>query len=109
LRLAPLEGPEPASRGKRKPRRTSKSGAAALSLDLKGGGNANGSFLRAGLVDEARLAIFPAVDGTKGASCVFASSDEAAGMPASILAMTLRKSEVLESGVVWLRYRLKST
>ena len=40
-------------------------------LLLEGGGNANGSFLRAGLIDEISLAIFPAVDGAKGAPCVF--------------------------------------
>jgi riboflavin biosynthesis pyrimidine reductase len=61
-------------------------------LLLEGGGNANGSFLRAALVDEISLAIFPAVDGTKGAPCVFDSSDEEAGMPAPIRAMTLERS-----------------
>jgi riboflavin biosynthesis pyrimidine reductase len=80
-----------------------------LSLDLEGGGNANGSFLRAGLVDEARLAIFPAVDGTKGAWCAFDSGDGEAGVPAPVRAMTLEKSKMLEGGVVWLRYRLQST
>src|SRR6516165_1040009 len=37
-------------------------------LELNGGGVTNGSFLRAGLIDEISLAIFPAVDGAKGAS-----------------------------------------
>ena len=49
----------------------------------EGGGNANGSFLRAGLIDEISLAIFPAVDGTKGGPCVFDSSDEEARQPRS--------------------------
>jgi riboflavin biosynthesis pyrimidine reductase len=75
---------------------------------LEGGGNANGSFLRAGPIDEISLAIFPALDGTKGAPCVFDSSDEEAGMPAPIRVMTLENSEVLEGGVVWLRYCLQS-
>jgi riboflavin biosynthesis pyrimidine reductase len=74
----------------------------------EGGGNANGSFLRAGLVDEISLAIFPAVDGTKGAPGVFDSSNEEAGMPAPVRAMKLESSGVLEGGVVWLRYRLQS-
>ena len=59
-------------------------------LLLEGGVIANGSFLRAGLIDEISLAIFPAVDGTKGAPCVFDSNNE-------------------EGGVVWFRDRLQST
>ena len=47
--------------------------------------------------------------GTKGAPCVFDSNDEEAGTPAPIGAMTLEKSEVLEGGLVWFRYRLQST
>ena len=45
-------------------------------LLLEGGGKANGSFLRAGLVDELSLAIVPAVDGAKGAPHVFDSETE---------------------------------
>ena len=40
---------------------------------------------------------------------MFDSSDEEAGMPAPIRAMTLEKSEMLEGGVVWLRCRLQNT
>jgi riboflavin biosynthesis pyrimidine reductase len=61
-------------------------------LELNGGGLTNGSFLRAGLVDEISLAIFPAVDGAKGAPCVFDSRDEEAGVPAPVRAMTLESS-----------------
>jgi riboflavin biosynthesis pyrimidine reductase len=77
-------------------------------LVLEGGGVANGAFLRAGLVDELSLAIFPAVDGARGAPCVFDSRDDEAGAPAPLRAMTLQSSEVLEGGVVWLRYRLEN-
>jgi riboflavin biosynthesis pyrimidine reductase len=77
-------------------------------LLLEGGGGANGSLLRAGLVDEVSLAVFPAVDGAKGAPCVFDSSHEEAWAPAPLRAMTLESSQVLEGGVVWLRYRLQS-
>jgi riboflavin biosynthesis pyrimidine reductase len=75
---------------------------------LEGGGVTNGAFLRAGLIDELSLAIFPAVDGAKGAPCVFDSGDDAAGAPAPLRAMALESSQVLEGGVVWLRYRLQS-
>jgi riboflavin biosynthesis pyrimidine reductase len=77
-------------------------------LEVNGGGLANGSFLRAGLVDEISLAIVPAVDGAKGAPSVFDSGDDQSGAPAPLRAMTLQSSEVLDGGVVWLRYRLEN-
>jgi riboflavin biosynthesis pyrimidine reductase len=76
-------------------------------LEVNGGGVTNGAFLRAGLIDEISLAIFPAVDGTKGAPCVFDSGEEAA-TAAPLRAMTLESSEVLEGGGVWLRYRVRN-
>jgi riboflavin biosynthesis pyrimidine reductase len=75
---------------------------------LEGGGVTNGAFLRAGLIDELSLVIFPAVDGAQGAPCVFDSREDAAGTPAPLRAMTLESSQVLEGGAVWLRYRLQS-
>ena len=77
-------------------------------LLLEGGGGSNGSFLRAGLIDEISLAICPAVDGAKGAPSIFDSSDKDAGVAAPIRSMTLASTEVLEGGVVWLRYRLQN-
>ena len=77
-------------------------------LLLEGGGGSNGAFLRAGLIDEISLAICPAVDGAKGAPSVFDSGDKDAGVAAPIRSMTLASSEVLEGGVVWLRYRLQN-
>jgi len=72
------------------------------------GGSANGSFLRAGLIDEISLVICPAVDGAKGAPSVFDSSNEDGATPAPVRSMTLESTEVLEGGAVWLRYRLQS-
>src|SRR5437660_7568179 len=77
-------------------------------LLLEGGGGSNGSFLLAGLIDEISVAICPAVDGSKGAPSIFDSSDRDAGIAAPIRSMTLASSEVLEGGVVWLRYRLQN-
>jgi riboflavin biosynthesis pyrimidine reductase len=77
-------------------------------LLLEGGGVTNGAFLRAGLVDELSLMLRPAVDGAKGAPSVFDSTDAEAGQPAPIQAMTLESTQVLDGGVVWLRYRLDS-
>jgi riboflavin biosynthesis pyrimidine reductase len=78
-------------------------------LLLEGGGGSNGSFLRAGLIDEISLAICPAIDGAKGAPSSFDSSDTDAGIPAPIRSMVLASCEVLEGGAVWLRYRLQNT
>ena len=77
-------------------------------LLLEGGGGSNGSFLRAGLIDEISVAICPAVDGAKGAPSIFDSSDKDAGTAAPIRSMTLASCEVLEGGAVWLRYRLQN-
>jgi riboflavin biosynthesis pyrimidine reductase len=77
-------------------------------LLLEGGGGSNGAFLRAGLIDEISLAICPAVDGAKGAPSIFDSSDKDAGVAAPIRSMILASTEVLEGGVVWLRYRLEN-
>jgi len=77
-------------------------------VELNGGGVTNGAFLRAGLIDEISLAVFPVIDGAKGAPCIFDSSDDEAGTAAPVRAMTLESSEVLEGGVVWLRYRLQN-
>ena len=63
---------------------------------LEGGGGSNGSFLRAGLIDEISLAICPAIDGAKGAPSIFDSSDEDAGIAAPIRSMTLASCEMLE-------------
>ena len=77
-------------------------------LEVNGGGITNGSFLRAALIDEISLAIYPAVDGAKGAPSVFDSIDGNADAPAPVASMALESSEVLPGGAVWLRYRLQA-
>jgi riboflavin biosynthesis pyrimidine reductase len=71
-------------------------------LRLEGGGGSNGAFLRAGLIDE----ISPAIDGAKGAPSVFDSGEAGAGIAAPVRWMVLASTELLEGGVVGLRYRL---
>lgn len=75
-------------------------------LLIEGGGGANGSFLRAGLINEISLAILPVVDGAKSAPSVFDSGDDDANTAAPLRGMTLEQSEVLDGGAVWLRYKL---
>ena len=77
-------------------------------LLLEGGGKSNGSFLRAGLIDEISLAVCPAVDGARGGPHVFDSNDDEVDARAPLSAMTLMSCEVLEGGAVWLRYRLEN-
>ena len=77
-------------------------------LLIEGGGKSNGSFLRAGLIDEISLTICPAIDGARGGPHVFDSSEEISGPSAPVQSMTLARSEVLEGGAVWLRYRLQN-
>ena len=76
-------------------------------LLLEGGGGSNGSFLRAGLIDEISGDL-PAIDGAKGAPSIFDSGNKDAGVAAPIRSMTLANCEVLEGGAVWLRYRLQN-
>jgi riboflavin biosynthesis pyrimidine reductase len=75
-------------------------------LLLEGGGGSNGSFLRAGLVDELSLAITPAIDGAKGAPSFFDSPEAETAVRAPIDSMKLKSCEVLDGGAVWLRYEI---
>jgi riboflavin biosynthesis pyrimidine reductase len=77
-------------------------------LLLEGGGVVNGSFLRAGLVDEISLIVWPAVDGAAGAPCVFDSTPAEADRSSPVRAMQLISSETKDGGAIWLRYRLKN-
>jgi riboflavin biosynthesis pyrimidine reductase len=77
-------------------------------LLLEGGGKSNGSFLRAGLIDEISLAVCPAVDGARGGPYAFDSREDETDARAPLRSMTLESCEVLEGGAVWLRYRLQN-
>lgn len=75
-------------------------------LLLEGGGVINGAFLRAGLIDEVSLIVWPVIDGAAGAPSVFDSSPADADAIAPLAGMTLSACETLEGGAVWLRYAL---
>lgn len=75
-------------------------------LLLEGGGHVNGSFLRAGLVDELSLILAPAIDGRQGAPSLFDGG--AADLAAPLKSLQLDHSEVLDGGAIWLRYRLEA-
>lgn len=69
-------------------------------LLLEGGGGVNGAFLKAGLVDEIVLLVWPSINAITGERSIFEAGDE--GL-ANRLALTLTSCEA-KDGVVWLRY-----
>jgi riboflavin biosynthesis pyrimidine reductase len=83
--------------------------ATKLGIDrllLEGGGHLNGGFLRGGLVDEISLMLVPAIDGASGAPAVFDSADALEPTRLPIDTLALMSHEVMDGGIVWLRYRV---
>ena len=70
-------------------------------LLLEGGGTINGSFLRAGVIDELSLLIVPIADGSVGTPTLF---DAGTGKGPS-RRFRLRSIKRLAGDVVWLRYK----
>jgi riboflavin biosynthesis pyrimidine reductase len=77
-------------------------------LLLEGGGNINGAFLRAGLIDEISLILVPAIDGASGVPALFDGPEALEETPAPIRSITLQSCTLKEGGNVWLRYAVKS-
>ena len=74
-------------------------------LMLEGGGGINGSFLRAGLVDEVSLLVAPVADGRFGTASLF----DVAGDGVSPRRLTLETVERRAGDVLWLRYRVEAS
>lgn len=70
-------------------------------LLLEGGGNINGSFLAAGLIDELSVLIAPVADGSIGTPTLF-DVKSPTSPTRNLRLVSLRK---LKGGIVWLRYR----
>lgn len=70
-------------------------------LMLEGGGGINGSFLKAGLIDEISLLLAPVADGRVGTPALF----DVAGDPMPPKALSLLAAE-RRGGSLWLRYKL---
>lgn len=70
-------------------------------LMLEGGGKINGSFLRAGLIDEVSVLVAPVADGRIGTPALF----DVEGSGVAPRRLTLEGVEQRADGVVWLRYR----
>ncbi len=70
-------------------------------LLLEGGGRINGSFLRAGLIDEVSLLLAPVADGRVGTPTLFDVDGEAAVPRRLVLHDVAQRTD----GILWLRYR----
>lgn len=79
------------------------------SLSLQGGGIIDGAFLKAGLLDELSLLIYPGIDGLAGIPSVFEYAGAAGERPAAGQSLELLHADTLENGVVRLHYRFHKT
>ena len=76
-------------------------------LMLQGGGTFNGSFLRAGLVDEISQVIVPVADGGGGkVTDLFDLPDSEQPPARSAAVLKLMSTRKMPGGVMWLRYRV---
>lgn len=74
-------------------------------LVLVGGGNINGGFLQAGLVDEISLMIGPGIDGRKGETAVFDGCTWKGDAPYHLRLLSVEQVPYTE--VIWIRYSSK--
>lgn len=74
-------------------------------LLLEGGGTINGAFLKADLIDEISLLIYPGIDGLAGIPSIFeyhgTSADELPAMGRSLRMLCV---ETLAADILWVRY-----
>ena len=77
------------------------------SLLLEGGGRINGAFLKAGLIDEISVLVYPAIDGLAGVPSIFDYAGGTDEQPAAGRALRHLATETLEGGMVWLRYSIE--
>lgn len=73
-------------------------------LMLEGGAHTNGQFLKAGLVDEVSVVIFPAIGGKSNTPAIFEGGEDGV---AEKVRLTLLSAETAGLGSVHLRYRVE--
>jgi riboflavin biosynthesis pyrimidine reductase len=76
-------------------------------LLLEGGARINGSFLKAGLIDEISLLVYPGIDGLTGVPTIFEYAGGEDEQPAAGQSLRHLTTQTLEGGMVWLRYRVE--
>lgn len=76
-------------------------------LLLEGGGIINGHFLKAGLIDEISLLVYPGIDGLASVPSIFEYHGTPDELPAAGKALRHLTTETLGNGTVWLRYAVE--
>ena len=71
-------------------------------MAVLGGGNINGGFLAAGLIDEMSLLLAPGIDGRKGQTALF---DGIADMERMPVRLSLESVERVGDDTLWIRYK----
>lgn len=77
-------------------------------LRLGGGPATTGQFLHAGLIDEISLLLLPALDGYSGAPTIVEYTGDRDHDAFPVEGIDLISSDVLDGGVLWLRYSLRN-
>ena len=75
---------------------------APLHMRIDGGGHVNGSFLKAGLIDEFSLVLAPIADGTTGAPTVFEAGEDPGKRKAT--RFKLQSVKKIYNDFLWIRY-----
>ena len=78
-------------------------------LLLEGGGKINGTFLKAGLIDEISVLIYPGIDGLAGVPSIFEYVGARDEKPADGQSLRHFSTETLEGGTVWIRYTVEKS
>ncbi len=73
---------------------------------IDGGGHVNGSFLKAGLIDEFSLVLAPVADGTIGSPTVF-EAEEGHDSGRQATRFTIKSVERIYEDFLWIRYEVK--
>lgn len=79
----------------------------ARMLLLEGGGVINGAFLKAGLINELSIVVYPAIDGLSGVSSIFEYKGAPGEKPAQDQHLKFIACEPLAGGAMWLRYAVQ--
>ena len=74
-------------------------------LLLEGGGIINGAFLKAGLISDLSLMIYPGIDGLKGSPTIFDYIGSKNEIPSSGQTLEYISTEILQDGIVWINYK----
>lgn len=75
-------------------------------IRLGGGPSTTGQFLHAGLIDEISLLLVPALDGFSDSATIVEHDGDRNAVPLPVTGVSLSSSEVLDGGVLRLRYEI---